>query len=128
MSKTSPGRSTVEGRAALARPGAYEAARPYEVADSLDDLTGPTSGVVELPVTLDWGPHPVYDLDDTDQREWLYTVVVREAQGQDDLRRYLDRDVLLDVWPRLVLPQQCSNAWHARFPLLARRGTGRGRS
>jgi hypothetical protein len=31
--------------------------RPYpEPPARLDDLTGPTSGTLELPVTIDWGP------------------------------------------------------------------------
>lgn len=37
--------------------------RPYpEPPARLDDLTGPTSGTVELPVTIDWGPRRSYDL------------------------------------------------------------------
>ena len=47
-----------------AEPGAYEAARPYVVIEELDELAGPATGVVELPVALDWGPRPIYDLSD----------------------------------------------------------------
>lgn len=111
----------------LVGPGAYEAARPYVVVADLEELTGPASGSVELPVSLDWGPRRLYDLSDPARRERLYTIVIREAQVPDDLRLRLNRGLLIELWPRLVLPARCSAAWHARFPQLAALGTGRGR-
>ena len=32
----------------------YEDGRPYTVPETLEELTGPTTGVVELPLRLDW--------------------------------------------------------------------------
>ena len=110
-----------------AEPGAYEAARPYVVIEELDELAGPATGVVELPVTLDWGPRPIYDLSDPARRQRFYTVVIREAQKPDDLRRHLNRDLLIELWPGLVLPERCTAAWNAQFPQLEALGTGRGR-
>ena len=32
----------------------YADTRPYVTPDSLDELSGPTTGVIELPIGLDW--------------------------------------------------------------------------
>lgn len=50
----------------------YEDGRPYTVPDSLEELTGPTSGVVELPQRLDWPEQGRYDLSDPRQRNLMY--------------------------------------------------------
>jgi hypothetical protein len=111
----------------VAKPGAYAATRPYVVPDSLDELTGPASGTVELPISIHWGPDKGHDLDDPDYRRLMYERVVREANSVDDLRRFLNRDLLIELWPTLILPPQCSDLWHAKFPQLAALGTGRRR-
>jgi hypothetical protein len=41
----------------------YAERRPYVVASSLNDLRGPTTGVITLPHHLDWSGDPHYDLD-----------------------------------------------------------------
>jgi hypothetical protein len=46
-------------------PGAvptHQNTRPTFLPDSLDDLAGPTVGVVVLPVYLDWSHDSTYDL------------------------------------------------------------------
>ena len=45
----------------------YADVRPYVVPDSLGELTGPASGVVELPTHLAWSGLRVYDLGDERQ-------------------------------------------------------------
>lgn len=110
----------------IATPGAYAATRPYVVPDTLDELTGPTSGTVTLPLRLDWAPgDKTWDIDDPELRPHLYRLVIREAKLVQDLRDYLHRDLLLELWPHLVLPPECSDRWHARFPPLAGLGTAR---
>jgi hypothetical protein len=96
----------------------YAAVRPYAVPDSLDELTGPTRGVVELPGHLDWGPHREYDLDEFSDSRLLYMRVIRESTHVEDLRRFLNAQVLVRLWPQLVLPARVRALWQDRFPSL----------
>ncbi|MGO8957780.1 MAG: hypothetical protein ACLQFR_10475 [Streptosporangiaceae bacterium] len=68
----------------------YAATRPYTVPDTLDELTGPTSGVVELPGHLDWGPRREYNLNDFSDSRLLYMRVIRESTHVEDLRQSLN--------------------------------------
>lgn len=95
---------------------------PYVVPDSLDDLKGPASGVVSLPPELRPTPANRYDLDVLGSAISFYAHVISEARRVEDLTRYLNRDLLLQVWPYLVLPRYCFPKWHARFPELAAAG------
>jgi hypothetical protein len=97
---------------------------PYVVPASLDELTGPASGVVELPVQLDWAPDTRYDLDDPDSRRSCYVKVLSEASTREELARYVDKDLLVETWPRLTLPRHCVRLWHDTFPELAALGSG----
>ena len=45
------------------RPPRRRYAKPVIVPDRLEDLTGPTSGTVDLPSHLQWSGNPRYDLD-----------------------------------------------------------------
>jgi hypothetical protein len=65
-------------------------ARPYVVPDTLGELVGPTSGVVELPTRLAWSGLRVYDLGDERQLGLLYETVIREAMDAADVDRYLN--------------------------------------
>ncbi len=98
----------------------YADNRPYVVPESLDELTGPTSGVVELPVMLDWSPRRSYDLDDPRQLCLLYEQVMCEAANVADLRTYLNGAILRAVWSSLFLPRQVHTLWLTRFPDLLR--------
>ena len=53
--------------------------RPHPAADSLDELRGPTSGSVRLPVTVDRGPAREYDVDDAHAAIRLYSRILHEA-------------------------------------------------
>jgi hypothetical protein len=103
-----------------ARPGdTYASMIPYIVPESLDVLTGPTTGTIELPTRLDWGPDSRYDLADIDDATTLYTKVISEASTLDDLTLFLNRDLLVRLWPRLRLPRRCAELWNRAFPQLA---------
>jgi hypothetical protein len=96
------------------RPG-----RPALVIASLDDLSGPARGTVELPLWLFWSrPDRTFDLSDTELRRWLYEIVLREAGRAEDLAAYLDRDSLIALWPGLYLPRGVRQAWEDRHPAL----------
>ncbi len=93
----------------LARPG-----RPAVVARTLAELTGPTRGVVELPVRLMWCGERVFDLADPDDLLWMYENVLRETTRVDDLRALVNGRTLRRVWRRLNLPRGVRLAWETR--------------
>jgi hypothetical protein len=97
----------------LARPH-----RPVLVAGTLDELSGPTSGRVELPLRLWWNPSRAFDLDHPTMLAWMYENVLREAIRVDELRTYLDGRTLVRLWPDLNLPRAVRLAWEARHPRL----------
>ena len=97
----------------------YSERRPYVAADSLDELVGPTTGLVELPLRLDWSEQGTYNLDEPRELNLMYEVVLREAMDVQDLRRYLNGPVLREMWCRLFLPQRVRDLWERRFPELA---------
>lgn len=99
----------------------YVDVRPYAIPDELRDLAGPTGGELSLPRALAWGPRRSFDLDDLDQRQRIYEIVLQEASAEAELGRYLNRALLTDLWPQLVLPARCRQQWEERFPELARR-------
>ncbi|MBW8706911.1 hypothetical protein MBT84_45505 [Streptomyces sp. MBT84] len=63
---------------------------------SLDELRGPTQGIVHLPLHMAWSGMTPYDMDKPRQRMGLYRTVLH-----DDLPRYLNQDLLLQMWPVL---------------------------
>jgi excisionase family DNA binding protein len=97
----------------------YADHRPYpDPPARLADLTGPTSGVVELPITINWGPRRRYDLGTDADRRIVYERVLREAGDAEEVGRYVNGAILVDVWSRLWLPQRVRAAWEQRFPEL----------
>jgi hypothetical protein len=104
-----------------ARPG-----RRVIVVSDLASLRGPSRGTVSLPLRLYWsGPSPVFDLDVPHLRRWLYEIVLREASRPEDLTGFLDRDVLVALWPELCLPRGVRQAWEELHPQLRAAAVGR---
>ncbi|WP_067499909.1 hypothetical protein [Actinoplanes sp. TFC3] len=99
----------------LARPH-----RPVLVAGTLGELTGPTSGLIELPLRLWWNPHRTFDLDQHTMLLWMYENVLREAVRVAELRTHLHGPTLIRLWPELNLPRGVRVAWEARHPTLHR--------
>ncbi|WP_085066372.1 hypothetical protein [Catenuloplanes japonicus] len=97
-------------------------AKPIVTADSLADLHGPATGSVTLPIHLDWSGSPEYDLNDSARMVDYYRTVLIEATKPSDLDDYLDRAVLVELWPSLWLPPELRTAWEQRFPELTRPG------
>jgi hypothetical protein len=97
----------------------YEDGRPYTVPDTLEELHGPTTGVVELPLRLDWSEQGRYDLADPKQLNVMYERVIRESMRVEDLRSYLDGATLRRVWRQLWLPRKVRQLWEGRFGSLA---------
>jgi hypothetical protein len=89
----------------------------YHVPDSLDDLRGPATGVIHLPISIFWGPRRDFDIPSAARP--AYQAVINEgtpAEQQD----FLNRDLLIELWPRLSLPWRAYDMWEARFPELKR--------
>jgi hypothetical protein len=93
--------------------------RAVLVAASLADLRGPPGGVVELPLRLYWSaPDRTFSLDDPAERRKVYTIVIREARRPDDLAVFLDGDLLIALWPDIILPEPVRRAWEDQHPAL----------
>src|SRR3954447_15602776 len=92
--------------------------RPVLVAGTLDELTGPTRGAVELPLRLWWNPHRAFDLGEPTMLAWMYENVLREAIRVDELRTFLDGPPLVRLWSELTPPRAVRAAWEARHPRL----------
>jgi hypothetical protein len=90
--------------------------------ESLDELHGPTQGVVELPLHMAWSGMTSYDMSKPRQRMGLYRTVLHEGL-HDDLPQYLNQDVLLQLWPvlRTLVGRTVRAVWEEAFPQLASR-------
>lgn len=96
----------------------YKDVVPYEVPSSLDALRGPATGVLELPITVHWGPRRTFDLDRPGLRRAAYRAIVREGTREVQ-QELLNADLLRQVWNELILPERCQRLWEETFPDLA---------
>ncbi|MGH4001387.1 MAG: hypothetical protein ACRDTJ_28455 [Pseudonocardiaceae bacterium] len=108
---------TYEPVAAGAQP-TYANTRAVYVIDDLSALSGPVTGVVTLPLHLDWSMASAYDLARPQRVRTLYATVLREATSESDLIEFLDARLLADVWPDLNLPTFVRTAWEDIHPEL----------
>jgi hypothetical protein len=74
---------------------------------------------VILDRSLDWSGDGTYDLDDARDLQIMYQTVLNQAATADDLCRWLDGDVLRQIWPSLWLPAELRALWQTRFSELA---------
>jgi hypothetical protein len=85
-----------------------------ELPCSLDELRGPLSGTVRLPMRIYWtGPDPEsveWDMSSPQRRARLYEVVLREGD-LDDVKTFVDGQELLRLWESLYLPTWLRTAW-----------------
>jgi hypothetical protein len=66
---------------------------------------------VELPVALNWSqPGRVFRPVERSERARSYEIVLREGVP-DDVLRYVDGVLLIDIWDELVLPRYVPLAW-----------------
>lgn len=85
--------------------------RPPAIPDDLDDpSTEKASGVVELPLHVQWSGRRRYDLADPADRTRVYELVLREGD-EDDVRRFVRVDALVELWDDLLLPTHIRDAW-----------------
>ncbi|MPY55897.1 hypothetical protein [Streptomyces spongiae] len=100
----------------------YQAKFRRRLPQSLDDLHGPAHGIVDLPLHMAWSGMTSYDMDKPRQRMGLYRTVLHEGL-RDDLPRYLNQDLLLQMWPvlRSLVGRTVRTVWEDSFPQLAAR-------
>lgn len=102
-------------REAEPAPAPSRQLRPLIVPGSLDELSGPKSGVVELPITLFWSrPDRRFDLGDRCQAMDMYLAVLDAARRPVDLA-YLNGERLVELWPDLHLTRAKRRPWEDRF-------------
>src|SRR5580658_9556975 len=86
--------------------------RPVALPDDLGDVAQPVEkGVVRLPNHVFWsGPQRTWDLRDRRQRIQAYEIVLTEG-NEDDVRRFIDLDDLVEIWADLWLAPHVRSAW-----------------
>jgi len=86
--------------------------RPVAVPDDVDDPRHvKATGMVRLPSNVRWtGPPKTYDLDDPVDLARVYEQVLREGTDED-VRRFIDVDVLEKLWDTIVVPARVRIAW-----------------
>ena len=83
------------------------------IPEDLGDRTLPKArGRVTLPRHVAWSFPYSYDLDEPKQLRACYEQVMTEGL-EDDVRRYIDLDTLLDLWDELWLSPHVREAWTA---------------
>ena len=89
---------------------------------TLDDLTGPRHGMVQLPLHVAWSGQTAFNLDLPKACMHMYRIVLAEGQ-RGDVAAYLNRDLLLKQWPilRNLISRTVRTVWEAAFPELAER-------
>lgn len=77
---------------------------------------------MELPLHMDWSGMASYDMAKPRQRMGLYRTVLHEGL-HDDLPCYLNRGLLLQMWPvlRTLVGRTVRAVWEDTFPQLASR-------
>jgi hypothetical protein len=86
-------------------------ARQVRVPHDLDGAIDKASGKVRLPLHINWSdPDTVYDLNDRKDRASVYEQVLREGT-EDDIRRFIRVQELVELWDELVLPDHIRRAW-----------------
>ncbi|MFI5769669.1 transcriptional regulator [Streptomyces sp. NPDC051658] len=87
---------------------------------ALSELAGPEHGAVSLPLHLAWSGLTTFDLDRPRLRMSYYRIVLAEGQ-HDGLVQYLNRDLLVGLWPalRTLVSRDVREVWESAFGELA---------
>jgi hypothetical protein len=90
--------------------------------ETLDDLTGPRHGTVQLPAHIAWSGLTAFDVDRPPLCASMYQIVLTEGL-REDVAAYLNRGLLIRYWPmlRTVVGRAIRDVWEAAFPELTER-------
>jgi hypothetical protein len=89
---------------------------------SLEQLAGPSGGVVDLPVDLAWSGYRSFDLGDPTQRYLFHMTVLTAGVTREHYTHWLNADLLLSEWGQLRLPPPLRAIWQDHFPELRAAG------
>ena len=92
--------------------------KPYDAPVSLDDLRGPRDGELVLPHHVHWGPRRDVNLSRKGDVLTAYQATISEGMVVDQVM-ILNRSLLLELWPELILSAHIRSLWESRFPELA---------
>lgn len=92
------------------------------VPPTLEVLSGPDGGEIELPLHLFWSgltdSPERFDLDEPRDAISAYQHILGHAKNSRDLMRYLNGRLLERLWPSLKLPAALRQAWEDAHPVL----------
>lgn len=92
--------------------------RVPQLPNSLDSLHGPNSGFLTLPISLFWQTgNKDFNLSDHDDLKTMYRAVLNEGTVTD-CETYLNKEVIIDIWPELLIGPKLAAAWEKKFPAL----------
>jgi hypothetical protein len=105
--------------APVSRAAVLEERHRSRLPGSLDDLTGPGNGTVELPLHVAWSGQTAFNVDLPKACMHLYRIVLAEGQ-RNDVASYLNRDLLVRQWPvlRNLVSRTVRKVREAAFPEL----------
>lgn len=93
--------------------------KPYSTVDSLDELAGPGDGTVALPRSIFWSkPSNTFDIGSPRERAQAYSALLTNGRPPQ-LREFVNRQLLIEDWPKLRLDQRIVDLWTVRHPELA---------
>jgi len=88
------------------------------VMETLDEMCGSTSGVITLPVQINWTPRNTHDLSKPNDLRAMYECVLTEARSSEEFNRFLNKKILISLWSQMRLPKYIKEAWEAYNPEL----------
>jgi hypothetical protein len=95
----------------------FQDVKPYDAPASLEDLRGPNDGEIVLPHHVHWGPRRDVNLSREGDVLTAYQATISEGTVADQVT-ILNRSILLELWPELILSARVRNLWESRFPEL----------
>jgi len=96
----------------------FQDVMPYDAPASLDDLRGPRDEALVLPHHVHWGPRR--DVNFSREGDVLTACQATISAGMvADQVTILNRSLLLELWPELILSARVRSLWESRFPELA---------
>ena len=94
----------------------FQDTKPYEVVESLDNLRGPASGMIELPLYVRAMSREFrqVDLDNADERIAAYNDILQEGT-LSDIVELVNTRLLIKDWLQQRLPRRVVDRWESRF-------------
>jgi hypothetical protein len=93
----------------------------FVIPRTMEELAGPATGAVTLPSDLQGESDATYDLSRARSVSRMYENVLFLATSVDDLRTWINADLLVRRWPDIPMPPGLRNLWERQFPRLGRR-------